>query len=958
MISTRSDQVEMKDVVKAKQSATTTGTASASTRGLGTKILAYVVAPAFVGVIFIGLIVAAIVIAVNSKSKPCPREDPSLLGVSSIEAAFSTASLGPNSASVTDGALKSYTFTASFVTTSDFLIKNIAKVGLLVSPAHYGQHFPNLHQSHTWSVAPSREDDPEGSVRFETTLSGTAPSTVGLFLITMQAGYAVGTVGSKKPCYQIVASTPRPVRLEVTCSILLDDWCNGEYRFIPARGTCERTYKPCGQETAVGVAQTDNCYVYGCNSTSKTCSRFPLGGPGCLACTPVESPYECEPIYPNCLNADSSPRQCGDDGCGTPCGTGCGTGLFCDALGTCSAASLGTCSVPYNLFMDSATAPGPTLNPVDTEGIRVFSVSQSDINDYTLVTSASRNALGFPSDFLTVPDGGVRVRIFVNSAFYFDSQGEPSRDVSFAFSVGSTTAPQGFEAYLLSQDGKVDGRDTTLSLVNSNCTELTNVSPADVLYSDDASPPGGFGSRVLSTGLAAGDYKLVLSTYSQEGEDGPGPMWLEVIFTDASPPGTPCTPVCENHLCGSNGCGGICNVQTCAEGATCNNGVCFDPPCTCEGDVTLSHLIPDNALFGTATSPARSSLPENSFNYTRSCGPDVGGCGGTCGTCPSGYACQLQFGVCLPVPDCDELVPVCAQPVPDPDPSKTYFCAGLCEWVELNEAVSDLIPNAEAEVIPEISIHWRFFNELSCALDEDCVLANGWRLILRFPTSVHNIGTAGFRSTSQYERPDLFVYATCHQHYHYNGFAEYEIYDPISQERFTKTGKRSYCVETTDFFQTGPKTPCESFTSCEDQGLEPGMTDTYAADLDCQWIDITPLHERGATNKWYVYSIEIDTLHNQVDYSFGNNIAKFPIFVPCAPDLNTLIQWDSYVAANPQVCCQRIDVNGQVVGPHPDLCPVPSAGYCDSPPAMPTCSPVSGLSLANAPFGPRHPQDQ
>eukprot|EP01139_Manchomonas_bermudensis_P001852 Amastigsp_a3015_9.p2 type:complete len:254 gc:universal Amastigsp_a3015_9:784-23(-) len=251
--------------------------------------------------------------------------------------------------------------------------------------------------------------------------------------------------------------------------------------------------------------------------------------------------------------------------------------------------------------------------------------------------------------------------------------------------------------------------------------------------------------------------------------------------------------------------------------------------------------------------------------------------------------------------------------------------------------------NGEVEVLDETTFHWKFFDNRSCAVSEACVMGIGNRYIVRFPTSVHNIGNGNFVSSNPYERPDLHTYAECHQHYHFEGFASYYFLDPETMTPVAGAGKKSYCVAGTGAYQSGPKVACSTETSCENQGLEPGWSDLYAADLDCQWIDATALYETGNVNKWWMYEIGVNRQRTQPDYSYVNDVISFPVFVPCPPALVDTVVYNDFIQANPSVCCFRPDGAGGM-GPDPVTCPGPVGG-CNNV-TMPTfdeCPVVAGL---------------
>jgi hypothetical protein len=214
----------------------------------------------------------------------------------------------------------------------------------------------------------------------------------------------------------------------------------------------------------------------------------------------------------------------------------------------------------------------------------------------------------------------------------------------------------------------------------------------------------------------------------------------------------------------------------------------------------------------------------------------------------------------------------------------------------------DVVPGFDDEVVPTIDMLWRYFDPLTCALDEKCVSGTGWRLLYRFTTDIHNIGTKIYTSESPFVRPDLHVWATCHGHYHMEGFAGFLLYD-LDGTLVSTNAKRSYCIESSTVYQSGPNVFCSSEFSCDAQGLEPGWTDRYSRDLDCQWIDVTELYHQDRLGRWYSYFVGVNQRRLITEYSVTNNDVVFPVFLPCAPSIRDSIDYAAYLAANPAVCC-------------------------------------------------------
>jgi hypothetical protein len=110
--------------------------------------------------------------------------------------------------------------------------------------------------------------------------------------------------------------------------------------------------------------------------------------------------------------------------------------------------------------------------------------------------------------------------------------------------------------------------------------------------------------------------------------------------------GACCSPLCGDHDCGPDGCGGSCG--TCSVGFSCQQGFC-----ECKGSCTGKQCGDD----GCGNACGECDDGEACVNDKCVCQPDCGGaecgpngCGGSCGTCGGGEACVE--GTCECVPDC------------------------------------------------------------------------------------------------------------------------------------------------------------------------------------------------------------------------------------------------------------------------------------------------------------------
>ncbi|XP_028319258.1 protein-lysine 6-oxidase isoform X2 [Gouania willdenowi] len=162
---------------------------------------------------------------------------------------------------------------------------------------------------------------------------------------------------------------------------------------------------------------------------------------------------------------------------------------------------------------------------------------------------------------------------------------------------------------------------------------------------------------------------------------------------------------------------------------------------------------------------------------------------------------------------------------------------------------------------------------LRCAAEENCLSSSAYRaevrdydtrMLLRFPQKVKNQGTADFLPS----RPRYaWEWHSCHQHFHsMDEFSHYDLLDSTTQASVAEGHKASFCLEDTSCdYGYYRRFACTAHT----QGLSPGCYDTYNADIDCQWIDITDVKPGR-----YTLKINVNP-HYQIEESdYTNNIVR------------------------------------------------------------------------------------
>lgn len=503
----------------------------------------------------------------------------------------------------------------------------------------------------------------------------------------------------------------------------------------------------------------------GATCTTDTCDE----AQGVCEHTPSATCAGCD--APNC-NPSCHNRACGDDGCGGSCGT-------CLAGQTCLD---GACAV--------VTTPGTCANPIP-----LLATGEALLGSHTITGDSSTGING------TVP--------LCNLA-------SAARDLVYTFTLTSDVGI----------DARVSGFDTVLSLRSGACADSDPAMHTQPNWcSDDASPPGNYGSRI-ATMLTAGTYFLIVDGYNAQQA---GPFTLSVRFVDG------CVPQCDGKYCGDDGCGGSCG--SCDAGTVCSAATnrCVATTCTpdCRG---------------------------------RQCGGD--GCGGSCGGCRKGNLCVESTGACRAFYTCDHDHPTCPQPC-----SSNSFCGTDCVCHRVRDPLPDLVVD-RATLARDVVINSATFGAASCAVYEGCVAASGARRLLRFSVAAVNQGQGDIVAPPAAEHPELFEFSACHGHYHFEGFADYRLLD--AQGRVVLRGhKQAYCMEDSFQARLGPQVACTARSTCESQGIQHGWADVYGNDLDCQWIDIT-----GLPPGTYQLAVSLNPARVFEEVSFDNNTTVVPVTIP------------------------------------------------------------------------------
>jgi len=162
------------------------------------------------------------------------------------------------------------------------------------------------------------------------------------------------------------------------------------------------------------------------------------------------------------------------------------------------------------------------------------------------------------------------------------------------------------------------------------------------------------------------------------------------------------------------------------------------------------------------------------------------------------------------------------------------------------------------------------FSSSSCAVQEGCVAGPGKRKLLHFAVATPNVGEADLVLGNPADHPELFVYSPCHMHYHFQGYALYELLDS-SGVVVLRGRKQAFCLADSLQYQSGAG-PAK-FT-CDYQGISVGWADVYGNNLDCQWLDVTALR-RGT----YTLRVTVNPDHALPESNYDNNTAEVPVTI-------------------------------------------------------------------------------
>lgn len=332
---------------------------------------------------------------------------------------------------------------------------------------------------------------------------------------------------------------------------------------------------------------------------------------------------------------------------------------------------------------------------------------------------------------------------------------------------------------------------------------------------------------------------------------------------------------------------GMYSISTCDVDNLCDTKIWVYDYC--------SGLVWDNTNIGTVyyddnsggcgnLAVVTAALSSSDILYIR-----IGDVGGSCGNNPIDFEITYNGPIsgCMDPSACNY------------NPLATVS-SGICYyWPDVNCPNGPDLTIVEATV--ESSLYLDVINASNCHVQEACLTGYGMRDILRFTTHIKNIGATDYYIGNPSANPGQFTTGNCHGHTHYEGYAEYVLYES-SGNAIPIGFKNGFCVMDLECSGGGTYQ-----YGCGNMGITAGCGDIYSAGLDCQWIDITDISDGQ-----YILAVKVnwdqspDAL-GRVETDYMNNWAQVCI------DITHDVNGNPQFTVNP-TCAPYVDCDGTPYG--------------------------------------------
>src|SRR6266852_1374904 len=239
------------------------------------------------------------------------------------------------------------------------------------------------------------------------------------------------------------------------------------------------------------------------------------------------------------------------------------------------------------------------------------------------------------------------------------------------------------------------------------------------------------------------------------------------------------------------------------------------------------------------------------------------------------------------------LVVFLSSPVGSPVRAQQGSCA-----TQIGPHKPDLIVD-QAVLASQMFVTEETFGGSTCTVKEGCVTSPGKHLLLRFNGSTANVGKADLVIGNPGSCGSLFIFDDCHQHYHFQQFADYRVWSldgyntwvanrdltiasdaginaplislAVSTGQLKTTRKQGFCIsDDVSYLSTaGPATYQNCVTN---QGLSVGWEDQYPPQIPCQFAQID-----GLVDGTYVLEMHVNPnlVIPESDYTNNTGAVKF-----------------------------------------------------------------------------------
>lgn len=270
-----------------------------------------------------------------------------------------------------------------------------------------------------------------------------------------------------------------------------------------------------------------------------------------------------------------------------------------------------------------------------------------------------------------------------------------------------------------------------------------------------------------------------------------------------------------------------------AEQALAEIGGVWDEPFILPPDPTQLLQRTGNACLNEGGFPPNSYDSENvDIFYDYSCTADSGGAAGCHRTTLPTLSCLQALNAAVGTVETAVRF------------TRLPWDANLADKIRIGDVIAADAPDLKVVSgdLQNNRIIYRYFPANSCALAEGCVNGSGWRRLLQFDATAHNLGAIALDIgpiIAENPLTNMFEYNSCHAHFHFQNYGEFQL------GTTNQPSKQAFCVESTSRLSNNELSPLTHPYSCTVQGIQAGWVDEYGAGLDCQWIDITDLEIEG-----------------------------------------------------------------------------------------------------------------